>query len=79
MLPKPSSGFRPIGVFPSLHSSWGKCRRGYAVEWEGKHQREYWAAGKFKSACDVVWRQSARPESSRACGQEACALLWDFV
>eukprot|EP00959_Pyramimonas_sp_CCMP1952_P049455 1033242-Pyramimonas_sp.AAC.1 len=64
MLPKPSTGFRPIGVFPSLRRLRGKCRREYAVEWEGEHQREYWAAGEFKSACDVVWRQSARSESS---------------
>eukprot|EP00959_Pyramimonas_sp_CCMP1952_P157277 3288947-Pyramimonas_sp.AAC.1 len=78
MLPKPSSGFRPIGVFPSLCRLWGKCRRGFAVQWGTANQRVFWAAGQYKSARDVVWRQTARSERSRNQSQHACTLLWDF-
>eukprot|EP00959_Pyramimonas_sp_CCMP1952_P297964 6233031-Pyramimonas_sp.AAC.1 len=45
LLPKPSGGYRPIGVFCSWYRVWGRCRRSHALAWEQQHPRRYWAAG----------------------------------
>eukprot|EP00959_Pyramimonas_sp_CCMP1952_P289151 6047088-Pyramimonas_sp.AAC.1 len=79
MIPKSVPGFRPIGVFPSPFRIWGRIRRPYAVAWEEANDRPYWAAGKHRSASDVVWRQSVTAERSAASGQHAGAIFYDML
>eukprot|EP00959_Pyramimonas_sp_CCMP1952_P248687 5198278-Pyramimonas_sp.AAC.1 len=75
---KPSGGFRPIGVFPSWYRVWGRCRRGEALRWELAYKRDYWAAGAFRGAGDVVWRQAFRAESGALLGQCTASVFWDL-
>eukprot|EP00959_Pyramimonas_sp_CCMP1952_P338173 7081983-Pyramimonas_sp.AAC.1 len=63
LLPKPSGGYRPIGVFCSWYRVWGRLRRPMALHWEQQHPRRYWAAGRHRGAADVVWRQSVQSEA----------------
>eukprot|EP00959_Pyramimonas_sp_CCMP1952_P293104 6130090-Pyramimonas_sp.AAC.1 len=62
LIGKQAGGFRPIGLFSSIYRLWGKGRRGYATRWEENNRRPFFAAGKFTSSTDVVWRQSVKGE-----------------
>eukprot|EP00959_Pyramimonas_sp_CCMP1952_P462199 9482857-Pyramimonas_sp.AAC.1 len=53
LIAKPSSGFRPIGIFCSVFRVYGKLRRSLADEWEARFSREYLCAGPFEGAQDV--------------------------
>eukprot|EP00959_Pyramimonas_sp_CCMP1952_P474576 9503707-Pyramimonas_sp.AAC.1 len=64
MLPKPTGGLRPIGIFTSPYRLRGKCRRQEALLWEEDHKHDTFAAHGSKSASDVVWRQTARSEAA---------------
>eukprot|EP00959_Pyramimonas_sp_CCMP1952_P283501 5926608-Pyramimonas_sp.AAC.1 len=46
LLPKPSGGYRPIGVFCSWRRAWGRLRRPMALHWDQQHPRGHWAAGR---------------------------------
>eukprot|EP00959_Pyramimonas_sp_CCMP1952_P026634 558691-Pyramimonas_sp.AAC.1 len=53
LIPKPASGFRPIGNFCAIYRAYGKVRRPLAQEWEFKNARSFFAAGPFEGAQDV--------------------------
>ena len=78
LLAKATGGYRPIGVFFSIYRIWGKSRRRYAVEWEEGNSRAFFAAAKFSSSTDVVWRQTVRAESEVTRGRTSATLLWDL-
>ena len=78
LLPKASGGFRPIGLFPSLYRLWGRVRRPMAARWEQSHSRDYFAAGQYAGATDVVWRQAVLSEAGALSGQVAFSVLWDM-
>ena len=47
LLAKPTSGFRPVGVFGGPRRLRAKSRRRIALQWEATRERPYWAAGFF--------------------------------
>eukprot|EP00959_Pyramimonas_sp_CCMP1952_P005781 121059-Pyramimonas_sp.AAC.1 len=53
--------------------------RGYAARWEEDNRRPFFAAGKFTSSTDVVWRQSVKGEVAVNDGKVSAILLWDLV
>eukprot|EP00959_Pyramimonas_sp_CCMP1952_P346271 7252322-Pyramimonas_sp.AAC.1 len=77
MLPKPTGGLIPIGIFASPCRLRGRCRRQEALQWEEDHKHDMFAAHGFKSASDVVWRQTARSEAAARQGLCSASLLWD--
>jgi hypothetical protein len=78
LIPKPASGFRPIGNFCAIYRAHGKVRRPLAQEWEFKNARSFFAAGPFEGAQDVVWRQAVRAETSTLSKDEAATVLLDL-
>ena len=60
LIPKPSGGTRPIGVFPSLVRFISRiCRHAYGEGWLSRHHRDYHFGKKGKSSLACVWRMSA--------------------
>ena len=79
LLPKKGgAGVRPIGLFPALYRLWVRARRREAVEWEGRHARDYFAASAGRGALDAVWRQAAEAEAAAGALDQAAAVLWDL-
>ena len=66
LLPKSTTGRRPIGLFPWLPKIWGKARRSEASRWEIANSRPYLYAGPGKGANIAVWKQAARAEHANA-------------
>jgi hypothetical protein len=79
LIGKERGGHRAITTAPSLYRLWGKLRRGYSQQWEADHDRPYFAAGKGRSAHDVVWRQMVAAEAGAGDGQESAAVMWDLA
>ena len=50
LLPKPTGGRRPIGLFPWLPTNWAKVRRKTADKWEKANARPYLCAEAGKGA-----------------------------
>ena len=59
LLPKPSGGRRPIGLFPWLPKVRGKLRRATASLWEEANTRRYLYGGVGSSAETAAWKQGA--------------------
>ncbi len=79
LIGKARGGHRAIASFTSFYRLWARVRRPVAQKWEDANDRPYFAAGKGRAPCDVVWRQAARAEASIGEGCEAGALLWDMA
>ncbi len=79
MIPKPKGGFRVIGAMPALYRIWAKSRREIAVDWERKHQRNYYATSPGTGPIDVVWAQAAKQEAGAAKGEVAGMVLEDLA
>ena len=50
LLPKPTGGLRPIGIFPTLIRVWFRLRAPLIRAWERAHERPYFFAGSGKGA-----------------------------
>ena len=61
---KPQGGFRPIGVFTSLHRLWMEARRGLCLQWEVQNDRKLFAMSKGRRVSDPVYRQALRQEAA---------------
>ncbi len=79
MLAKPTTGFRPTGLFVSLYRLWGRARRPYAKAWEERNGRRYFGSTEFSGAVDMVFRQAFRAEAAVGEGQVCATLLWDMT
>ncbi len=79
LIGKARGGHRAIASLVSLYRLWARVRRPYAQEWEEANERHYFAAGKGRAPCDVVWRQAARAEASVGGGGHAGSILWDMA
>eukprot|EP00959_Pyramimonas_sp_CCMP1952_P030425 637695-Pyramimonas_sp.AAC.1 len=75
MLTKPTDGYRPIGVFCAWYRVRGRLRRPHALSWEQQRPRRCWAAGAFRGASDVVWRQSVRAEAGTSRREISASVL----
>eukprot|EP00959_Pyramimonas_sp_CCMP1952_P441211 9236768-Pyramimonas_sp.AAC.1 len=75
LLMGPRGGYRPIGLFCSLRRLRGRCRRGYAQQWEVFFAGPYFARQAFSGAADVVWRQMARPNAANSREEVSATLL----
>ncbi len=79
MLPKPSGGFRPIGLLPAIYRVWARARRGEADAWEAANQRPFFAAAAGNGPVDAMWRLTARQEAGVAEGLEAAMVGEDLA
>ncbi len=78
-LPKPSGGFRLIGIFPATYRLWARVRKPYAEAWETNNDRPFFAAAAGRGAVDVVWRQALRAEAAVASQSHAASVLTDMA
>ena len=79
LLPKPTGGTRPIGIFPSsirMMARW--TRWSVSSVWEASHPRSYWF-GEAGKSCDVcTWRQALSAEYAVEVGQSSGTGLIDM-
>ena len=64
LLRKPTSGFRPIGLLPSLLRLWEFCRKPALWEWEEANEREYNWSAPGKSSHTAVAHQNLAIEGA---------------
>ena len=74
LIPKATTGLRPIGFFCTLYRLWAKCRTVIAQTWENLHPRFYFAASKGLAVTDPIWRHAAAVECCENGGQEAISV-----
>ena len=77
MLPKPTRGFRPIGLFPTLIRVWGKLTQ-LLKEWTRENEPDAainMAAG--RSTGDATWRHKMLAEQDKKEGRHKAEALWD--
>ena len=80
LLPKPTGGLRPIGLFPWLPKVWAKARRNLALAWEQQVTRPYLYAGPGRGADHAAWKQAARAEHASTIRSAAYGMtLIDLV
>ena len=79
LIPKATSGLRPIGIFCALCRLWAKCRTVLAQAWEDLHPRPYFAASKGRAVIDPVWRHAAAVECGAVREQETVSVWRDFA
>ena len=79
LLPKAKSGFRVIGIIPSVVRLWAKARREVADRWEAASDRPFFAAARGNSPIDTVWRQACRQEAKVSQGHAAVIVLEDLA
>ena len=79
LIPKPTSGNRPIWVLPSPIRWWEKLRK--LIIWQGKAQdpREYNWSTKGRSAEAAMYGQALRDEAALARGHHVAATLFDLI
>ena len=78
-LPKKDGGHRPIGLIVGLLRLWARARKLEATRWEEENQRDFFWAGKGKSATDSVHHQTVRAEAALADKRENASVLLDMV
>ena len=80
LLPKPSGGFRTIGLYTSIYRVWAKARAALTKQWERSHASgEGFAAGENRAAVDVVWRHSFAAEAADADNKLFAVMLFDIA
>ncbi len=77
LLPKPSGGYRPIGMAPAIYRLWAKARRAEADAWERRHPRPFFSATKGNGPADSIWRLAAQQEARVADGHVAATVSED--
>ena len=79
LLPKATGGLRPIGWCQSVARVWAKSRAGLVKTWQTTFaSNRCFAAGKGKSAIDVVWRHSCKAELANHTEDQFGLILWDL-
>ena len=62
LIPKATTGLRPIGIYCALYRLWAKCRTAMAHSWENLNPRPYFAASKGRAVTDPIWRHAVAVE-----------------
>lgn len=79
LIPKPSGGNRPIGIFPTcLHIISKLLRRSYGTRSLEQHARDYMYGAKGRSALDCAWLKAFQAEHARIVGWHSAAALLDL-
>ena len=78
LLLKKNGGLRDIAIFHGVIRTCTRARQSYCRAWEAANDLPCFAAGKARSATDVVWRSSLRAEVAVDQGSHAAAILWDM-
>ena len=79
LIPKPTGGDRPIGLFAGVVRVWTKYLfQKYVTPWSKLHPRTYWYGETGKSCELCVWIQSVLAEYASAKGHTYSALLHDL-
>ena len=79
LIPKATSGLRPIAMFCAMYRNWANIRQSECKSWEAAHERGYFAASAGRSAEDTVWRHAVDVECARADGLCCAAVISDFA
>ena len=79
LIPKPSSGTRPIGVLPSPLRWWEKLRKATIWRWRAQNERDYNWSTRGRSAEAAVYGQALRDEAALARGHCVAATLFDLT
>ena len=79
LIPKSDGGLRPIGLFPTLHRVWMRCRRPTVKEWRNRHARGYRYGGAGKGAQRAAWLHAAEAEIAKSGGKTYASVLLDLV
>ena len=67
LIPKPTGGERPIGLYLALFRVWSAARVQALRDWErDSAQCPAFNTGGGQATTDVVWRQAVRAETDRA-------------
>ena len=79
LIPKATTGLRPIGIFCALYRLWAKCRTTMArYQWR-KHGRTYLAASKGRAVTEPIRRHAAAVECGVYRGQETVSVWRDIA
>ncbi len=78
LLNKKSGGRRPVGILPTLYRVWAAIRKPLLHAWERNWSRNFFAAGRGKSATDAAWHRALRAEHAALVGASAGSILWDL-
>ena len=79
LIPKATTGLRPIGIFCALYRLWAKCRTIMAQSWEILNPRPYFAASKGRAVTDPIWRHAVAVECGVGQGDETVSVWRDFA
>ena len=80
LIPKPTAGVRPIGIFHSGFRLWAKARRSLVDDWETRcADMPEFAAAKHRSSTNVVWRHSMKGEFAKANRRHFAVIMWDLL
>ena len=79
LIPKATTGNRPIGVLPSPIRWWEKLRKPIIWQWRALNPREYNWSTRGRSAEAAVYGQSLRDEAALARGHHLAATLFDLA
>ena len=79
LIPKPSSGTRPIGVLPSPLRWWEKLRKATIWRWRAQNERDYNWSTRGRSAEAAVYGQALRDEAALARRHFVAATLFDLT
>ena len=77
LIPKPTGGVRPIGLFPTFTrvlTRW--LRRTYGSSWLAKHPRDFWYGEAGKSVEQCIWAQAAAAEYAVARAWSPALCCW---
>ena len=79
LLPKPTGGDRPIGIFPTCLRVWTKWLQPlYAGAWEKANPRAFFYGEEDKSCDQAVWIQAATAEAATAMRKHYASSLSDL-
>ena len=79
LIPKATTGLRPIGIFCALYRLWAKCRTAMAQSCENLNPRPYFAARKGRAVTDPTWRHAVAVECGVGHGEETVSVWRDFA
>ena len=79
LIPKATSGRRPIGLVSALPRIWERVRKPVLLRWRQQYTREYNWMSRGRGAERAVWAQSVEEEAARFEGKKSTAVLVDLV
>ena len=79
LIPKPTSGRRPIALLAALVRLWDRVRAWRVRQWRRENARKYNWMVEGRGARRAVWAQSVLQEAARQRGLSSACVLVDLV